>query len=216
MNYHQPLHPDHVYHVYNRSIGGERLFRTNENHQFFLNQWERYVHPFCKTYAYCLLPDHLHFVVAVRSEEDLALEIPKLKTTVAQQWEAKEAITADVLMHQFSRLFSSYAQSYNKIYKRPGSLFQKGFKRVLVKDNDRLLQLVQYVHQNPLHHGLTRRYEDWVYSSYRAYLRDQFTLVAREEILELFDANIEVARKDFLQFHQEQKDWMRIEGITLE
>jgi len=70
------------------------------------------------------------------------------------------------LSKQFSNLFSSYTQSFNRMYKRMGSLFIKNFKREVILDKEYFMNAIVYTHRNPIHHGFCTRYTDWSYTSY--------------------------------------------------
>ena len=70
------------------------------------------------------------------------------------------------LSKQFANLFSSYTQSFNKVYHRMGSLFIKNFKRELISDKSYFLNAIVYTHRNPIHHRFRKKYENWEYSSY--------------------------------------------------
>lgn len=38
---------------------------------FFLQQWDKYISPIAITYAYCLIPNHIHFLVQIKKEEEV-------------------------------------------------------------------------------------------------------------------------------------------------
>jgi len=60
-----------TYHIYNQANGSENLFKENENYRYFLQQYKKYIHPIAHTYAYCLLPNHFHFLLAIKGEREL-------------------------------------------------------------------------------------------------------------------------------------------------
>jgi len=67
-----------------------------------------------------------------------------------------------------------------------GRLFLYPFKRILVDKEDYLLFLINYIHRNPIHHGIVKNFSDWKYSSYNTILSDKFTKIERSYILQLF------------------------------
>ncbi len=69
----------------------------------------------------------------------------------------------DFVSKQYSNLFSSYTQSFNKLFSRCGSLFMKPFKRKSVLSSD-LRDVIIYVICNPLHHGFVTNIYDWKYT----------------------------------------------------
>jgi len=83
-------------------------------------------------------------------------------------------------------LFSSYTQSYNKVFRRKGSLFIKNFQRKPVKSEAYFTSLVQYIHRNPLHHGFCDKIEDWNWSSYHSLLCTKRTLLERDELMDWY------------------------------
>lgn len=70
------------------------------------------------------------------------------------------------LSKQFANLFSSYTQSFNKVYHRMGSLFIKNFKRTPILEKDYFLNAIVYTHRNPIHHKFCKNYDEWDFSSY--------------------------------------------------
>jgi len=76
------------------------------------------------------------------------------------------------LSKQFANLFSSYTQSFNKVYNRKGSLFIKNFRRKPIIDKEHFLNLVAYTHRNPIHHGFCKQFDQWMFSSYNEIVND--------------------------------------------
>ena len=75
------LEPDKYYHIYNHANGFENVFRCKENHLFFLNKYRFHLLPFFDTYAYCLMPNHFHFLVRVKSREEMLESMEKILST---------------------------------------------------------------------------------------------------------------------------------------
>lgn len=151
--YLEPLLPDKVYHIYNHANGNENLFRTKENYRYFLEKYAAYILPIAETYAYCLMPNHFHLMVRVRSEEVLlAFFKDKLLRSSLQGFDQGEALR-QLVSAQFSHLFNAYSKAYNKLYGRMGSLFVPRFKRKLVDGDSYFAQLIAYIHLNPVRHG---------------------------------------------------------------
>jgi len=186
----EPLIPGYYYHIYNHSIGNEQVFREDKNYKFFLNKIKEYIVPVAEIYSYCLMPNHFHLLVKLKDEEELRLlgSFPKFQTLVKLVPDSSqlEKISSDYISKQFSNLFSSYAQAYNKVYKRRGSLFLKNFRRKRIKDESYFLRVVNYIHFNPVNHGFVEHPADWKYSSYNAIVSKNKTLVKRNEVLEWF------------------------------
>ena len=169
------LEPDKFYHIYNRGNGDERIFRNSGNYKFFLKKYQQYIDPVAETYCYCLMPNHFHFLIKIRSTEEIAnLNPPALE---------KPGLYCS---KQFSNLFSSYTQALNKQQGRMGSLFMKNFKRKEVDSDKYFFQLVHYIHMNPVAAKMVEKPSGWEYSSYQKLLTGSKTFLQREKILELF------------------------------
>jgi REP element-mobilizing transposase RayT len=187
------LLPNTVYHIYNHSIGNEQLFDTCQNYFFFLNKFQRYLLPVVETYSYCLMPNHFHFVVKVRKEYEIVAILPdayRKKYENEDLPENKELIVSKYVSRQFSNLFSSYTQAFNKWVKRRGSLFLKNFKRNKVDSREYFVQVVKYVHFNPVKHGFVNRMEDWEYSSFNLLLSSSNTFLERDAVFAMFEGRV--------------------------
>ena len=68
-----------IYHIYNHANGDENLFRNNQNYLYFLKRYAHFIHPIAKTYAYCLMPNHFHVLVKIRSKEEIVATLPNFK-----------------------------------------------------------------------------------------------------------------------------------------
>jgi putative transposase len=181
------LLPDTVYHIYTHANGNENLFRCEENYRYFLAKYAERIYAVVDTYAYCLMPNHLHLMVRVRSEEEIATLSGFRTLTESQKY----------VSQQFSHLFNGYTQAYNKMYDRRGSLFERPFKRKIVSDENYFTQLIAYIHNNPVHHGFCKNLIDWPYSSFHAYLVDKPTKLNKKYLDEWFGN-----REALLEFHQ--------------
>jgi len=182
------LQPSTYYHIFNHANGDENLFRSSENYFYFLKKYAHHINPIADTFAYCLMPNHIHFLIRTKDEESLSATFGKFETF--QKLSAK-------LSKQFANLFSSYTQSYNKVYNRRGSLFIPNFKRKEISSNEYFTKLIHYIHANPVHHGFTDNPESWPYSSYQSIISNKKTELKRKEVIEWF-GEIE----DFIQFHK--------------
>lgn len=191
------LYPDQFYHVYNRANGEDKLFRNKDNFSFFLSKYKQYIFPLAGLYAYCLMPNHFHFVVKIKSGkdiEDLILvhnEKVKYNKTLRgfqtlKGLERHKAISSFITL-QWSHFFNSYTQAFNKMNNRKGSLFMRNFKRKNIYDETYLKKLIHYIHFNPVNAGMVSEPKDWKFSSYQSILSKKSTKLIREEVIELFD-----------------------------
>jgi putative transposase len=145
------------YHIYNHANGMENIFREEENYRFFLQQYQKYLGEVVDTYAYCLMPNHFHLLVGVKDMEVLRSTFPKFETL------------EKLVSKRFSNFFSSYTQSFNKVYDRKGSLFIKNFKRIPVLDESQWQETFLYINLNPVKHGFVKNHNLWKWSSWHAY-----------------------------------------------
>lgn len=56
------IKPGFKYHLYNHANGSMSLFLKPGNYQYFMDKYKHYVHKYVDTYAYCLMPNHFHFI----------------------------------------------------------------------------------------------------------------------------------------------------------
>jgi len=193
----QPLTPDTTFHIYNHANGFENVFKEAENYLFFMEKYKLHISPIAETYAYCLMPNHFHLAVRIRKREVIESLIHNKNNTLAAPANTSKVLNfgsvhiagdseiEKFLSKQFANLFSSYTQSFNKVYNRMGSLFVKNFKREPIFDKTHFLQTVVYIHRNPIHHGFCRSFEEWPYCSYNRILYDVDSIVEKEKLLKM-------------------------------
>jgi putative transposase len=89
---------------------------------------------------------------------------------------------------------------FNKTHERTGSLFQGTYKAVFVKDDNQLLHLSRYIHQNPI--GIWKKpLKTYPYSSYAEYLGYKNTSwIHTKEILAFFKTRRRTKTIDFLSY----------------
>lgn len=186
------------YHVYNRANGSENLFREPKNYRYFLKQWVKYIDPVADSLAYCLMPNHFHFLVKVKTEAELkaflSIKDKRKSTTLSKGLKPLERVVS----LQFSHLFNSYSQAYNKMYNRKGSLFIPNFKKKEITSDNYLATVVLYIHQNPVQHGFTKNIESWPYNSYKLLLTEQKTFLKRRLLYDWFGG-----KEKYILFHQQ-------------
>jgi len=187
--------PETYYHIVNHAVGSENLFRTEENYQYFLGKYANYLPPVCSTIAYCLMPNHVHFLIKTHSEKILEKH-PKYKLNFHK-----------LIMQQLSNLLNAYAKAYNKKYERKGALWIDYTKRFKIDSESYLTSAINYIHQNPVKHKFVDAPEGWHYSSFNSILSNKPTLLAREQIIDWFGS-----KESYLDFHlketiQLNTDW---------
>lgn len=219
----EALSPSVCYHIFNHANGFENIFLEDKNFWYFIEKYEEYICPIAETYAFCLMPNHFHLIIRIRKKEVIEELIRKKKCfsdssllvdphfpkvsfnfgKVAGGVDAKIEKTEieKYLSKQFSNLFSSYTQSFNKMYKRRGSLFIKNFKREAILDKEYFLNAIVYTHRNPIHHGFCKRFSDWSYSSYSEIKERKSDIILFEKLFKVFGGYTE-----YIDFHRQYLD----------
>jgi putative transposase len=117
-----------LFHVIGRGLERRKIFSSSNDKADFLqrvgNGCLKHGH---KCYAWALMDNHYHFLLR---QGDPCLSI------------------------MFGPTLGAYAQSYNKRHNRVGYLFQGRFKSILCEENTYMLELIRYIHLNPLKAGV--------------------------------------------------------------
>jgi REP element-mobilizing transposase RayT len=182
-NYKSTLKPDGVYHVYNRANGSEKLFLKDTNYLYFLKKFKFYIHPIAEVYCYCLMPNHFHVLLKIRSEESVSKYFDQL----VEKKNIKKLEVDQRLTLQFSHLFNTYTKAFNIFYGRMGGLFMSRYNRIPVKDELQFINTVKYIHLNPVQARLVNSPDEWIYSSFKAFTLDSKTLIQKQEVLRYFN-----------------------------
>lgn len=120
-------------------------------------------------FAYCLMPNHFHFLIRQNLQNSVSEFIKKICT--------------------------GYSKYFNKKYKRVGHVFQDQYKAVLVEHDNYLTWVSAYIHQNPKIAGMVVSLDEYSWSSYKDYLGlRQGKLCSKDLILGMFK-NVEQYKK---------------------
>lgn len=202
-------------HLICKSVGGALLFRTDENRKFFLAQYARYSSGYFETLSYILLNNHVHFLIKCNSGSCLRKHLMTLDEELLKSHQKKflnEEITfSQALEFQCKDFFISYAMAYNKVFGRSGGLFVNPFRRIAIRDEEHLLQLIVYIHTNVLKHRTHKEYTTYKWSSYASILSEKPTELVREEVLYLFGG-----RDEFKQMHREYTAYYYHHSLSME
>lgn len=208
-----PLLYNTYYHIYNRGTNGENIFVQERNYEYFLKLYEKHISPIADTFAYCMLRNHFHIAVRIKSEEEI---FPLLRKTLkVSSPDSKHGLQDTLANHnevsqekplgfenfpsqRFSNFFNAYAKSINIAYDRTGSLFEHPFGRVPITDDRQFWNVIVYIHQNPQKHKFVNDFRDWKYSSYGIILSDKHTIVRRDEVMKWFGN-----QDEYLSLHKE-------------
>lgn len=196
-----PIEADCFYHIYNRGINGENIFKSERNYLFFLNKIAEFLVPVCDIYAYCLMPNHFHILIKVKSDSKLASLVKVQNLDKAYERIGLHS-PQNMFSKQFSKIFNSYSQAFNKENHRHGALIESPFKRKLISSEAYLINIIIYIHQNPQNHLITDDFADYRFSSYQSILSNSKTLLKRNEVINLFDD-----RENFFLSHKRMIDF---------
>jgi len=137
-------YPGAFYHVINRGNRNEVIFEGVRDKEMFLEYLDRATERFSLSiHTYCLMGNHYHLLV----------ETAQANLSHAVQW-----------------LNVSYATYFNRKHQRNGHLFQGRFKAILVEADEYLKILSRYIHLNPVRAKLVSAPEEYLWSSYRAFV----------------------------------------------
>jgi putative transposase len=180
---------DTYYHIYNRGVNKEPVFRDDQDYAVFLQLLKRYLDPSARTerqgngalypcyddelnlVAYCLMRNHFHLFIYQYSDTGMKK-----------------------LMRSLTVAYSMY---FNKKYKRVGPVFQQRYRAVRIDDDAQLLHITRYIHLNPKH------YASYKWSSYLNYAGERYQRWLKpHRILELFSYN----PRKYVEFVDDFKD----------
>lgn len=211
------------YHVYNRSVGSEKIFNNKSNclrameliNYYRFNVDVSYSHirrlqsdirdkklssiyssaPLVYIISFVLMPDHFHFLLFQFKENGI--------------------------LRFISQFQNSFAKYFNTKYNRYGSLFSNRFKGVRIESESQLFHTVRYIELNPVTSYLISfdKLSSWSFSSYFFYTnpdsRSFFNFVNKEIVLQRFRSV-----KNFTDFLKNQVDYQRslrkIKGLLLD
>jgi putative transposase len=143
------LFPDKFYHLYNRAIGSELMFKNDDNYRFFLQKINKYISPIASFYAYSLIPNHFHFLIRIKELEIIEKQYAELK---GKKLPKDAVLISDFLMEQFSNCFNAYTKSFNKVHNRKGKLFMDHMHRKEIAGDVYFTKVIHYIHANAIHH----------------------------------------------------------------
>lgn len=185
-----PLVKNETYHIFNRGLNSIPIFSQKRDYQRFIRSFLLYQNhqPPIKfsqfktlsikdknrlwdklrkkqnwqveIIAYCLMPNHFHFLLKQLKEKGITNFI-----------------------HYLSNSYSHY---FNIKYKRKGGLFEGRFKAIRVETNEQLLHLSRYIHLNPYSSFVVKELESvlrYPYSSLQEYLQKNQTSVCQKAIV---------------------------------
>ena len=160
-----PLEPNSVYHIFMHAVEHNNLFENIGNYIYFLQKWHQQTEGYLKTYAFCLMPNHLHFCIQTAKKNELEQLINESNKN--QEWNDK------ILSQRISNCLNGYTQAFNKQQERKGTLFRSRFGRIKIDNRQYFMDAICYTHHNPIHHFNADGYADWAFSSYNMFIKGE-------------------------------------------
>ena len=112
-------------------------------------------HPF-EVDAYVVLPDHLHALWT----------LPEGDAKFSTRWRLiKEAFT-----RAYIKTHVAPERSRSRFSKGEQAIWQRRFWEHAIRDDGDFVRHVEYIHLNPVHHGLTTAPRDWLHSSFSSWV----------------------------------------------
>ena len=168
--------PDAWYHVMSRGRRGEKVFRDQHDYQGFIDL----IKESCSMWqvrigAYCLMPNHYHLLI-----------------------QTPDANLARCMRH----VNGVYTQRFNRRYESDGQLFRGRYKSILVDADHYLLDLLRYIHRNPLRAGIVKSLGAYAWSSHKGYLLQslKWKWLAKDFIFSLLTENKAQRRSAYIRF----------------
>jgi len=148
-----------LYHIYNRGNNRQRIFYSAYNYVYFTQKISEYISSCSDLLAYCLMPNHFHFLIHANDTSVKELE--------------KRVIQLNKFSESLRIMLSSYSRSINKQEHRTGSLFRQNTRTKALMDWSKNYNYSEvcfnYIHLNPIASGLVSSLFDWPYSSFFEY-----------------------------------------------
>ena len=172
--------PGALQHIIVRGIEGKRIFYDDIDRDNFVKRLTAILpESTALCYAWALIPNHLH----------LLFRTGKVPICTVMR-----------------RLLTGYASSFNRRHRRHGPLFQNRYKSILCQKDPYLLELVRYIHLNPLRAGIVSDLKElgkFAYSGHGAILgKYDHSFQDVDYILGLFEKRVSEARKAYRTYVQ--------------
>jgi len=167
--------PGALYHVIARGNQKQTIFFDDSDFRTYLAYLSEYKDKYSfHLYAFALMENHCHLLLEVK-------EVPLSRIM-------------QVLQFRYTRYF-------NKRYRKVGHLFQGRYKAILCDKEAYLLELVRYIHLNPVRAGVVEDPEEYPWTGHMGYSRKgKENLIDAAMVLSQFSRKRSLARKQYRQF----------------
>jgi putative transposase len=170
--------PGALHHVMVRGIDRQNIFEGKNDYSLFMDRLgDLLIETKTSCYAWALIPNHFHLLLRTGN-------VP--------------------ISYLMKRLLTGYAVNFNRRHNRYGHLFQNRYKSILCQEDSYLLELVRYIHLNPLRATLLDEYKDlagYLYCGHGAIMgRRKIEWQDTEYVLGLFGKKESGARGEYSRF----------------
>ncbi len=178
----EPFESELWYHVFNHARGSDNIFENEKDYHTFLKLITKYILPVANIYAYCMLPNHFHFLV-----QNKIVDVPE---------NFSNGMESDFISHQWGSVQNTYTKKKNYRTGKRGGLFRQSIKRNRITSEEYQQMCVVYIHNNPVNHGFCEQAAEWKHSSYGTIISEKPTNVKRDDVLSWFES-----RNNFIGYH---------------
>jgi putative transposase len=174
--------PGAIYHVISRGNRRQDIFLSEGDLKTFLSYLSEYKTRYSfHLYAYAFMGNHIHLLLEV--EED---SLSKIMQT----------------------LLFRYTRYFNRRYGKTGHLFEGRYRAILCDKDAYLLELVRYIHLNPVRAKVVKDPERYKWTSHQRYLgKGVEGLIEEEFLLKQFGKDKSIARRKYRKFVMEGLGW---------
>ncbi|MCF6267501.1 MAG: transposase [Desulfuromusa sp.] len=170
--------PDLLHHVIVRGIERGKIFIDDEDRDSFVERLHMLLlETGTDCYAWALIPNHFHLLLRPHTVK---------------------------LSRFMRRLLTGYAVTFNRRHKRSGHLFQNRYKSIVCEEDAYLLELIRYIHLNPIRAGLVDNLgtlEHYLWCGHAEILgRNKKSGLATDWVLSLFSQSEKSAQQRYRQF----------------
>lgn len=170
--------PTGMYHVYSRGTGKQNIYESKSDYIAFLDSlYQVKIKYDLEIHGYCLMPNHFHVLMVQRELSNIS-----------------------AAMH---RLLTYYSGRFNYIYDRSGVLFGNRYGSVPVVNYSHYVNLIKYMHYNPVKAEICGQPSDYPWSSFSEIIFQKgFCLTDREMTLKMYNNDMDKAKIRFLKHHE--------------
>ena len=153
MNYRRVFIPNSYLHLIIVSYNRKNIFINNI--ELLKHAFKNAKQFFCfEIIAICVLPDHIHVILNPKNIK----EYPKIITSIKYYFSKNYNVGVEI-------------PTYGYVNKGEKGIFQRRFFEHTITSQEDLINQINYVHYNPVKHGLVNKVKDWKYSSFHKFVK---------------------------------------------